>query len=216
VVEIVDQPARAPVRVRKTLSEPVGPDDRSGFTFSVVRADGGVAGELVTGADGVSGELQLPIGSYRICETATPDWAAGYVDGGCLELTISLDDVTSPATGTATLTFDYLNVVPTTTTSTTTTTTTVTPTSQPPPETTAPEVPTTSTSTTTTPATSTTVVANLPPATPPQPDAPTLPRTGADGVGRLLALADIGFVAGVGLVAAAGLLPRRERGTAGR
>jgi hypothetical protein len=43
-----------------------------------------------------------------------------------------------------------------------------------------------------------------------------LPRTGG-GAGRLLDLADIGFLAGVGLVAITGLLPRRQqRETAGR
>jgi len=43
-----------------------------------------------------------------------------------------------------------------------------------------------------------------------------LPRTGG-GAGRLLDFADIGFVAGVALVAITGLLPRRpERETAGR
>jgi len=54
------------------------------------------------------------------------------------------------------------------------------------------------------------------PAPPPTATPRPLPRTGG-GVGRLLDFADIGFVAGVALVAIAGFLPRRpQRGTAGR
>jgi hypothetical protein len=78
----------------------------------------------------------------------------------------------------------------------------------------------TTTATATTTPTTTTIVAALPPV-PTTTLAPiaaprALPRTGG-GAGRLLDLADIGFVAGVVLVAITGLRVRRpERETAGR
>ena len=54
VVEIVDQPARAPVQVRKVLSEPTTAPDLAGFVFTVRRNDGGFDDELVTGTDGLT------------------------------------------------------------------------------------------------------------------------------------------------------------------
>ena len=86
----------------------------------------------------------------------------------------------------------------TTTTSTTTTSTSTTTTS-----TTAP--PTTLASTTTDPTPDTTTDTTTP-------TRPTLPRTGVDGtVGTVLRIGDLVFVAGIGLAALAGLVPRRQR-----
>ena len=200
IVEIRDEPARVPVRVRKLFSDPVDATDLSGFVFTVRRSDGAIDDEIVTGEDGLSDPIGLTIGDYEVCETATPDWASGYVDGGCIDFAVALGDLdrTDP------LVYQYLNIVPTSTTSTTTTTTTTTaPTTQPTVETT----------------TTTTVVAAMPPVPPTTTTtlaSRPLPRTGG-GAGRLLGLADIGFVAGVALIAITGLIPRRPgRETAGR
>ena len=212
VVEIVDEPARAPVRVRKMLNEPDRSSDLGGFVFTVRRNDGGFEDEIVTGADGLTDPIALTLGDYEVCEAETPEWAFELVDGGCIHFSIALGDLSRSEP----LVFQYLNIVPTTTSTTTTTTTTAasttTTTKTTAPETTAPPV-AEGTSTTTT-----IVVEAAPPA--PTTSAPvvprTLPRTGG-GAGRLLDLADIGFLAGVALLAITGLLPRRpERETAGR
>ena len=216
IVEIVDQPARAPVQVRKMLSEPAGSPDLDGFVFTVRRSDGRFEDEIVTGAEGLTDPVALTVGDYEVCEADTPDWAFELVDGGCIRFAVGLGDLSR----TEPLVFQYLNIVPTTTTTTTTTATTTTPTTAAPattaPTTTAPP-PVVQQSTTTT---TTTVVDALPPvpttSTPVVAAPRPLPRTGS-GAGRLLDLADIGFVAGVALIAITGFLPRRpERETAGR
>ena len=202
VVQVRDEPARVPVQVRKLFSDDVDVPDLSGFVFTVRRTDGAFDDEMVTGIDGLSDPARLTIGDYEICETATPEWASGYVDGGCIHFSVALGDLarTDP------LVYQYVNIVPTTSTSTTSTTstsTTTAPVTTQPADTTTtavveamPPVPTTTTTTTLAPR--------------------PLPRTGG-GAGQLLGLADIGFVAGVALLAITGLAPRRpERETAGR
>jgi hypothetical protein len=203
IVEIVDEPARVAVQVRKVLSEPTSAPDLAGFVFTVRRNDGGFEDEIVTGSDGLTDAVRLTLGDYEVCETVSPDWAFELVDGGCIHVAIALGDLSR----TGPVVYQYLNIVPTTTTTTTA------PAAVP---TTAPAV---------VPDTTTTSIAveaspPVPTTTTPAPPLPTaaprpLPRTGG-GAGRLLDLADIGFVAGVVLVAIAGLLPRRpQRETAG-
>jgi hypothetical protein len=210
IVEIVDEPARAPVRVRKMLSEPAASPDLAGFVFAVRRSDGGFDDEIVTGADGLTDPIALTLGDYVVCELGTPDWALELVDGGCIHFAIALGDLSRAEP----LVFQYLDIVPTTSTTTMASTTTTTTTTTTLPMTTTPP-PVQETTTTT----STTVVDALPPLPPtsaPVAAPRALPRTGGGG-GRLLDLADIGFVAGVALLAITGLLPRRpERETAGR
>jgi hypothetical protein len=211
VIEITDEPARVPVRVRKMFIEPIDTSDVSGFVFTVRRSDGRFDDEVVTGVDGLTDPIALTIGDYETCETATPDWASEYADAGCIHFGISLGDLgrTDPPV------YQYLNIVPTTTTTTTSTTVSPTTTTSPP-TTFPPSQPVDQQTTTTTAAptvdamppvasTTTTLAAPRP-----------LPRTGG-GAGKLLDLADIGFLAGVAMIAITGLLPRRPgRETAGR
>lgn len=214
VVEIADEPARVPVRIRKLFSEPIDAADLSGFVFTVRRTDGGLDDQVVTDVDGLTDTARLTIGDFEVCETTTPGWASGFEDGGCIHVAIALGDLgrTDP------IVYQYLNIVPTTTAPPTTTTTTA-PTAT---------ITTTAITTTTVPpttlpiidATTSTVpvVEALPPAPTTSTTAPprALPRTGG-GAGRLLGLADIAFVAGVAMIAITGLLSRRpERETAGR
>jgi hypothetical protein len=212
VVPIVDAPARAPVQLRKILSEPVDAPDLAGFTFVVRRTDGGFEDEFVTGAEGLTDPIALTLGNYEACEASTPEWAANLVDGGCIHFAVGLDDLsrTDPRV------FEYLNIVATTTLPPTTSSPDV---AQPSSTTTTVATTTTTITTTSTTPTTTSVVAALPPA--PSTSAPLtaprpLPRTGG-GAARLLDFADIGFIVGVALVTIIGLLPRRpERETAGR
>jgi uncharacterized surface anchored protein len=213
VVEIVDRPARAPVRVRKQFSAAVEQADRSGFVFALRRDDAGFDDELVTGPGGATDTVLVPLGDYHVCETTAPAWAADLVDGGCITFSIGLDQLAAAEP----LTFDYLNVVPTTstttttTTSTTTTTTTTVPASTVPATTAPPTATTAASHPSATTSTTSSTVANLPPeASVPR----SLPRTGNDGARLLLRLGDLGFVAGVALVAVAGL--QRKSTTAGR
>lgn len=214
VVEVVDQPAHVEVQIRKLLSEPIEAPNLAGFAFALQRSDGGLEDELVTGGDGLTDPVPLTIGDYEVCETAVPEWATRLVDGGCIHFSIALGDLSR----TEPVVYQYLNLVPTATstipaTSTTTTTTTTNTPATTTPATAPPSVQETTTSTTTIVAALPPVpTTTVPPAVPPRP----LPRTGS-GAGRLLDLADIGFVAGVALVAITGLRPRRpQRETAGR
>jgi len=215
VVDIVDQPARAALRVRKVLSEPTGAPDMAGFEFTVRRDDGGFEDDLITADDGLTDAIALTLGSYEVCETASPAWASGLVDGGCLHIAIALGDLSR----TEPVVYDYLNIVPTTTTTTTTTTsTTVASTTTGTTPAMAPlttEPPLADTTTTTVAVAALPPVPSTPEPTTTRPAPRTLPRTGG-GAGRLLDIGDIGFVAGVALIAITGLLPRSPgRETAG-
>jgi hypothetical protein len=107
VVTIVDEPRRADVSVRKRLSHPVGPGVLSGFAFSARRRSDGTAYTLLSGADGVTPPVGLPLGTYDICEQSVPPWATLLVDGGCVELTIDLPTLDRGAAA-----VEYLNNVP--------------------------------------------------------------------------------------------------------
>lgn len=110
VVEIDDAPATVEVRVRKHLSVPgVGPADRSGFVFEFVRREDDEFAEATTGIDGATTTVDLALGTYDVCERASPDWATTLVDGGCqsLEVTLDLLSMSEP------IDVPYLNIVPT-------------------------------------------------------------------------------------------------------
>lgn len=108
IAEFTDDPLTIPLSVRKDLSSPVGPADRSGFGFSIVRAQDGRAVEVSTGPDGVTDLTRLPIGTYEVCETTAPAWAVALEDTGCRTVEIDLDRALAGIT----ITVPYLNVVP--------------------------------------------------------------------------------------------------------
>ncbi len=109
IVDMLDRPLTVPVRVRKELSIPTaGPQDRSGFEFSVVRRSDKATVVLVTGPDRLTDRANLGLGTYEVCETAKPAWASGLIDGGCQPIEIKLSDLS-----TAEILIPYLNIVPT-------------------------------------------------------------------------------------------------------
>jgi hypothetical protein len=108
IAEFTDKPLEVPVAIRKELSVPVGPDDRTGFAFSIVRAQDGRAVEVASGPSGTTDRVALPVGTYELCEIAVPRWAAAFRDGGCQTIEIDLDRA---VTGDA-ITVPYLNIVP--------------------------------------------------------------------------------------------------------
>lgn len=317
IVIVVNHPVLVPVRVRKELSLPgIGPSDRSGFGFSIIRLADGAEHTASTGPDGSTEAVEVAVGEYEICERTVPPWATTLVDGGCRRVAIGADDAGTVVEVT------YVNGVPTPTIDTRAadavdgdqvvagdgataidrirldglvpgtsyeltgelltrsggvtgvtstmqlvadapsvdvelrfelpplppggyviverlavggvvvathdalddrdqqlevapapTSTTAMPTSTTPSTTTSPST----TSPSATSPSTTTVASPLPePPTPPTPS--TLPRTGADVAARALRLADVTFVAGVGLSVLAALAPRRrpDARTAGR
>ena len=107
VVTVTNAPATSEVLIRKRLSlDAVGPDDRSGFGFTVRRRGDGTEHRLVTDATGIAGPIDLAVGTYEVCESDVPEWAAGLVDTGCRQIEITLDRIGSR------IEVDYLNDVP--------------------------------------------------------------------------------------------------------
>ncbi len=93
-VIMTDAPRTIPVQVEKQLSiEGVGPTDRSGFEFDLVRVADGLTTRLVTNPAGRSQPVEVALGDYTICETKVPDWATSLVDGGCVNMTITLETI---------------------------------------------------------------------------------------------------------------------------
>ncbi len=109
VVVVPNAAATVDVSVRKRLTlDSVGPDDRSGFEFDITRRADGRIVRATTGPDGTSPPVQLTFGTWAVCEVGVPGWAAGLVDGGCIELAVDLGALAGPAIG-----IDYVNEVPT-------------------------------------------------------------------------------------------------------
>jgi hypothetical protein len=91
VVEVTDSPVLSTVRIRKLLSDPPAqPADMSGFSFRVSRvSDHQQFGSITTTADGVTPAVQLPVGTYDVCETTMPLWAQAITDAvGCQRLAV--------------------------------------------------------------------------------------------------------------------------------
>jgi hypothetical protein len=107
VVSVTNHPLTPTLRVHKHLSEPdLGPGDLSGFGFSVERlADGRDLGRLMTAADGLSEEVAVTHGAFRVCELSQPAWATGLIDPGCTEVEIDTQ-VTMAVVA------EYVNLVP--------------------------------------------------------------------------------------------------------
>ena len=94
VITVENQPRRRPLAITKALSEPdVGPDDLSGFRFSVTRvADDREIGVLDTGPGGVTPAIDVTIGEHRVCEVDRPPWGAALRDPGCVSVTVDAGD----------------------------------------------------------------------------------------------------------------------------
>ena len=107
VVEVTNEPATSSLLVRKTLShDAVGPGDRSGFEFTARRRTDGAEWRMTSNRDGSAGPVELPLGTYDVCETGVPTWAAGLVDTGCRTVEVTLDVLAT------TLEIVYVNEVP--------------------------------------------------------------------------------------------------------
>ena len=93
-VVMTDAPRTVPIEVVKEFSiEGVGPPDRSGFEFDLVRISDGLTTRLVTDASGRSQRVDIAIGDYTVCETKVPAWASALVDGGCVTLAVTLGTI---------------------------------------------------------------------------------------------------------------------------
>lgn len=89
---MTDAPRTVPIQIQKRLSvDDVGPPDKSGFDFVVVRLDDGLATRVVTDETGVSQTIELALGEYSVCEQGVPAWAGSLVDGGCVGLAITIE-----------------------------------------------------------------------------------------------------------------------------
>ncbi|MEZ5296024.1 MAG: SpaA isopeptide-forming pilin-related protein [Ilumatobacteraceae bacterium] len=107
VVTITNEPATASLSIRKALDlDGVGPDDRSGFEFEIRRRTDGWRRTATTGADGSTGPIAVPLGTYDICEVTVPAWAAALLDTGCREVDVGLDALDTD------LAIEYVNAVP--------------------------------------------------------------------------------------------------------
>ena len=107
VVEITNEPATGVVLIHKVLDvDAVGPRDRSGFEFTLRRRTDGTEHRVVTDPAGTSAPLDLPLGTYDVCEAAVPVWATGLIDTGCRTVEVTLDGVGS------TVEVIYVNEVP--------------------------------------------------------------------------------------------------------
>jgi hypothetical protein len=108
VVEITNEPRTAPLALRKLLSiDDAGPVDLSGFSFQARRRSDGAVHSLVTGADGEAAPVDLPWGTYDVCEVGVPDWATGLIDTGCRAVVL---DATSQAGHGVVV--EYVNEIP--------------------------------------------------------------------------------------------------------
>jgi hypothetical protein len=93
-VVMTDAPRTVPIEVLKQLSiEGVGPADRSGFEFDLVRRSDGLTTRLVTDTTGRSQRVEVALGDYTVCEATVPEWATTLVDGGCVNVVITLDTI---------------------------------------------------------------------------------------------------------------------------
>jgi hypothetical protein len=118
-VVMTDAPRTVPIEVVKKLSvEGVGPADRSGFEFDLVRSSDGLTTRLVTDATGRSQKVEVALGDYTVCEVTVPEWATTLVDGGCVNVVITLDTIDEYDEAVGTLTTErpaypipYVNVV---------------------------------------------------------------------------------------------------------
>ena len=109
VVQFDNDPATVEIVVEKQLSNPAaGGSDRSDFVFEVVRSQDGWTEWLITAVDGMTNPVDLALGTYQICETAVPEWAAGLIDGGCRDVDIGLEQLTAGDR----ISVPYLNEVP--------------------------------------------------------------------------------------------------------
>jgi hypothetical protein len=91
---MTDAPRTVPIEVIKGFSiEGIGPEDRSGFEFDLVRRSDGLTTRLVTDATGRSQRAEIALGDYTICEARVPEWAQALIDGGCVTLAITLDTI---------------------------------------------------------------------------------------------------------------------------
>ncbi len=88
-VEVTNDPERFDLRVRKVLDDDrLGPADRSGFGFEVIRSDGRSFGTVTTRADGRTPRLAVTRGRFDVCERSLPPWAEVLTDGGCVTVEI--------------------------------------------------------------------------------------------------------------------------------
>jgi hypothetical protein len=85
----VDEPGRIVIRKTLDATDVQGARDMSGFGFDVVRADDVTVGQALTGPDGRTAPVIVPIGRYRIVEGARPNWASGLVDDGPVTVTVT-------------------------------------------------------------------------------------------------------------------------------
>jgi hypothetical protein len=107
VVEVTNHAATIPLVVHKVLSmDGVGPGDLTGFRFVARRRVDGAAHVLVTGPSGHTAPVDLPLGTYDVCEVGTPDWATTLVDTGCRTVVIDVGVL-----GGSGIAVDYLNEV---------------------------------------------------------------------------------------------------------
>jgi T-Q ester bond containing domain len=107
VVDIDNVPKNEFLVVRKALSDPdAGPDDLSGFEFSVTRvADEADFGSWITGSDGETLNILTTAGSYEVCEVSAPLWAQVLENPGCQVAVV-------PPNGTTEVQFVFTNGVP--------------------------------------------------------------------------------------------------------
>ncbi len=93
-VVMTDAPRTVPIEVLKEFSvEGVGPPDRSGFEFDLVRTSDGLTTRLVTEATGRSQRVDVALGEYTVCERKVPAWASALVDAGCVTLAVTLGTI---------------------------------------------------------------------------------------------------------------------------
>ena len=111
VHRVVAAPVVGRFVVRKTLDaiDVQGTRDMSGFEFAV-QSGGSTIATVTTLTDGRTPPIGAIAGNYRVVETARPEWAAGLLDGGALD--VRFDPTGAAPPNTIGAEFVYTNVVP--------------------------------------------------------------------------------------------------------
>jgi hypothetical protein len=117
-----DGPGRLSIRKVLDATDVQGGRDMSGFVFTVDAAsspdtalDTAPVARLVTGADGRTRSVELPVGEYRVTEVDRPSWATILGDGGPIVVAVGAADAApGPALGATSPPVEvvYTNTVP--------------------------------------------------------------------------------------------------------